>query len=140
MVQDFPLKEAFSRGWIDKIPGEIEQLRAALNFFGVAGVKEWEDVWCSPQAAFRKRPAFQSAPHGDRNMAAVWRASRPENRLRAIQRKIRPAVFLLEIRKFTDSGPEDFERSQRLCASSLELLLYLFPNSRARALTGPRDG
>ena len=38
----FPLKALIARGWVPRFDSSCEQLRALLNFFGVAGIKEWK--------------------------------------------------------------------------------------------------
>jgi len=39
-LEPFPLKTLIKRGWVPKFDSTAEQLRAVLNFFGVAGIKE----------------------------------------------------------------------------------------------------
>src|SRR5258708_4484762 len=67
-LKQFPLKVLIEKGWIPQFHSPAEQFRALLNFFGVAGVKEWKTLWTSPEVAYRKSTAFQANPMA----AAAW--------------------------------------------------------------------
>jgi len=64
----FPLKALIEKGWIPRLDSPAEQLRAVLNFFGVAGIREWKTLWTAPEVAYRKSTAFQANPMA----AAAW--------------------------------------------------------------------
>jgi HTH-type transcriptional regulator/antitoxin HigA len=57
-LKEIPIKDLVKRGWIDYAEEQLEQLRAALCFFGIASPKEWAYV----EAVFRKSPAHKSDP------------------------------------------------------------------------------
>ncbi len=63
-ITNFPIKGMIKKGWLAKEESPIKQFRALLNYFGVAGIKEWNSVWDHkhPQAAYRKSSAFQKNP------------------------------------------------------------------------------
>src|SRR3954463_16510570 len=44
-LDQFPLKALIQKGWLPQFDSPSEQLRAMLNFFGVAGIKEWKTIW-----------------------------------------------------------------------------------------------
>src|SRR2546421_2881898 len=44
-LKQFPLKVLIERRWIPQFHSPAEQLRSVLNFFGVAGIKEWKALW-----------------------------------------------------------------------------------------------
>jgi addiction module HigA family antidote len=67
-LRRLPLKEVAALKWIPECPDPVEQLRALLDFFGVAGVGELERMWLKPRAAFRQSKAFQSKPFA----VAAW--------------------------------------------------------------------
>jgi HTH-type transcriptional regulator / antitoxin HigA len=67
-LRKLPLKEIAALKWIPKYSDPVEQLRALLDFFGVAGVGELEHLWLKPQAAFRQSKAFQAKPFA----VAAW--------------------------------------------------------------------
>src|SRR5438067_1981424 len=64
----FPLKALIEKGWVPQVDSPAEQLRALLNFFGVAGIKEWKALWTAPEVAYRKSTAFEANPMA----AAAW--------------------------------------------------------------------
>lgn len=57
-LKEIPLKEMVKRGWIEHADAQIEQLRAALRFFGIASPNQWAFA----EAVFRKAPAHRSDP------------------------------------------------------------------------------
>jgi HTH-type transcriptional regulator / antitoxin HigA len=61
-LERFPWSAMVKMGWLPPEASLIGKLRALLNFFGVAGVIEWQTLWESPQAAYRNSVAFQSNP------------------------------------------------------------------------------
>ena len=63
-LQDIPLKAMVKRGWVDSADEPIEQLRAALRFFGIASPSQWAFA----EAVFRKAPAHQS----DQAAVTAW--------------------------------------------------------------------
>jgi hypothetical protein len=108
-----------------------------LNFFGVAGIKEWKGIWTAPQVAYRKSTAFQANPMA----AAAW--LRQGERL-AQQVRTEPynqdafIKALLEIRKLTNTDPETFKpRSKDLCRASGIALVFVpeLPATRAYGAT-----
>lgn len=61
-----PLKEMIKNKWIEKKNDEVSQLREVLNFFGLANIASWKDVWrkvlLDPKFAFRKPEALETEP------------------------------------------------------------------------------
>jgi HTH-type transcriptional regulator/antitoxin HigA len=58
----FPVKELVRRGVL-KATVDLASLRDQMYaFFGVAGREAWEAVWMTPDAAFRRSPAFEADP------------------------------------------------------------------------------
>ena len=51
-IKQFPLKALIEKGWVPQLDSPAEQLRTLLNFFGVAGIKEWKDIWTAPEVAY----------------------------------------------------------------------------------------
>lgn len=119
-INNFPIKEMVKNGWLPKEESPIKQFRALLNYFGVAGIKEWNSIWGqkNPQAAYRKSSAFQKNPAA----VAAW-LRRGEIETRQISCiPYQPSPFkavLLEIRKLTTEPPEIFAPEIiRKCASA----------------------
>lgn len=103
----FPLQEMVEQGWIAPLTDVVDQIRALLDFFGVASPQQWRELWLNPRVAFRQSPVFASAPGA---LAAWLRRGEIEaqqlvcspynaTEFRAVLKKIRaltvqpPAVF-----------------------------------------------
>jgi addiction module HigA family antidote len=136
-VRHFPLKALTSLGWLPRCGSPPEQMRALLNFFGVAGIKEWKGIWTAPQVAYRKSTAFEANPMA----AAAW--LRQGERL-AQQVRTDPynqdafIKALFEMRKLTNTAPEAFEpRCKDLCRASGIALVFVpeLPATRAYGAT-----
>jgi HTH-type transcriptional regulator / antitoxin HigA len=67
-LKTMPVKDLIRAGWIEAAAEPVAQLRAVLRFFGVAGVEEWQTLWDSPEAIFRKSPAFTA----NRPATSAW--------------------------------------------------------------------
>jgi HTH-type transcriptional regulator / antitoxin HigA len=117
-LERFPLRALISLGHIPASGSPAEQMRALLNFFGVAGKKEWESIWTAPTVAFRKSTAFEANPMA----VAAW--LRLGERL-AQQVRTEPydqdrfIHALHEIRKLTRAEPQVFApKATALCRAS----------------------
>ena len=106
-LKTMPIKEMVRARWIVAATEPVAQLRIVLSFFGVAGVDEWRALWESPDAIFRKSPAFAA----NRPATAAWLR---QGELEA--QKIDSAQFdekrfaevLAHLRGFTVKDPEEF--------------------------------
>jgi hypothetical protein len=102
-----PVKELVRAGWIEAAAEPVAQFRIVLKFFGVAGVDEWRTLWESPNAIFRRSPAFST----NRPATAAWLR---QGELEA--QKLDCAPFdethfteaLAHLRTFTTKDPEEF--------------------------------
>lgn len=63
-----PVNEMIQRGWIASCTDAIDQMRALLDYFGVASPAQWRQVWLEPKVAFRHTAAFSS----DVGALAAW--------------------------------------------------------------------
>jgi HTH-type transcriptional regulator/antitoxin HigA len=136
-LKQFPLKALIERGWVPDLDSPAEQLRALLNFFGVAGIKEWKALWTAPEVAYRKSTAFQVDPMA----SAAW--LRQGERL---AQQIRTEVYnqelfikaLYDIRRLTASNAEIFvPKATDLCRSAGVALVFVpeLPATRAYGAT-----
>ena len=66
-LDELPIRQLVSRGWIKKCPSPVEQLREVCTFFGVADRAAWMTVWHKP-TAYRTSKAFTSDP----GAVAAW--------------------------------------------------------------------
>ena len=124
-VKTFPIASLVKKGWLPKLKSDVEKLRALLNFFGVAGVKEWQDLWETSKPSFRKSFAFRD------NTAAVAAWLR-RGELEAIQVACSPykeSTFLAalnKIRGLTEESPNVFEPALKaLCAEAGVAVVFI---------------
>ena len=124
-LKQFPLTPLTKIGWLPECDSPAAQMRALLNFFGVAGVKEWECIWTSPQVAFRKSTAFKANPMA----AAAWLRQGE-----LVAQQIRAEAYnqemfmkaLYEIRKLTTAKPDVFvPKAGELCRSTGIALVFV---------------
>jgi len=115
-LKQLPIKVMKLRGWLPKTPDLVENVRAALTFFGVASVKEWERVYMSPQVSYRKSHKCKDNPAA----VATWlRAG--EIVAKGIEcSPYSEVVFrdaLSELRTLTQEDPKVFQPAMiKLCA------------------------
>lgn len=114
--QQFPLEEMVERGWIAKYVDAVQQMRALLDFFGVASPQQWRELWLNPRVAFRQSQVFASAP----GVLATWLR---RGEIEAQQLACSPydatefRSVLKEIRALTVQSPAVFQpETIRLCA------------------------
>jgi addiction module HigA family antidote len=67
-LKTLPVSAMVKWGWIRKAEDKIGQLQKVLNFFGVVSPDQWEEIWATRRAAFRKSAAFAS----DQGAIAAW--------------------------------------------------------------------
>lgn len=67
-LKSLPVPAMLKWGWIRKAEDKIGQFQEVLNFFGVVSPEQWEEVWSTRRAAFRKSAAFES----DQGAIAAW--------------------------------------------------------------------
>ena len=136
-IKQFPLKALLNLQWLPQCDSQPEQMRSLLNFFGVAGIKEWKSIWISPQVAFRKSTAFAANPMA----VAAW--LRQGERL-AQQVRTEPYsqdLFinaLHEIRKLTTADPDvSAPKAMECCRASGVALVFVpeLPATRAYGAT-----
>lgn len=117
-LKDFPLSKMIKAGWIKRYKDKVDQLNELLRFFAVASPTQWERMWLSPNAAYRKSKAFVSKPKA----SSAW-VRKGEIEAQGIpcapyeKDKFRSALY--EIRSLTRSAPEHFQhRTVELCRES----------------------
>jgi len=117
-LKNLPVKEMIRAGFIKKRKDIIDQVDEVLRFFGVASSKQWESVWLSPDAAYRKSKAFISMPQA----CSAWIRKGEVEAQRIPCNPYDKDGFrsaLTEIRGLTRSAPEHFEyQAIELCRKS----------------------
>lgn len=137
-LKTMPVKEMVRARWIMAAEEPVAQLRIVLGFFGVAGVEEWRALWESPDAVFRKSPAFTA----NRPATAAWLR---QGELEA--QKINCASFnetrfteaLRRLRGFTNKDPDEFVPALReRCANAGVAVVIVPPLPGVRAYGATR--
>lgn len=63
-LKQIPVSSMVKYGWIEEQKNKVDKLKAVLNFFGVASVEAWQDVWgkflSGSRVAFRKSATYES--------------------------------------------------------------------------------
>jgi HTH-type transcriptional regulator/antitoxin HigA len=67
-LKTVPLRELVTCGLVRASKSRVEQVGELFRFFGVASQEAWEEVYASPQAAFRRSRAFEC----DVGATAAW--------------------------------------------------------------------
>jgi addiction module HigA family antidote len=106
-LKTIPVKDLIRAGWIEAVAEPVAQLRMVLRFFGVAGVEEWRALWESPDAIFRKSPAFTA----NRPATSAWLR---QGEIEAQKLDCAPfdearfVEVLRQLRSFTAKNPDEF--------------------------------
>lgn len=117
-LQQIPLKELVSYGWVKECSEKVDSLKEALAYFGVASVEAWQSTWNNPGAAYRKSEVFEMSP----GALAAWL-----RKGEIVAQQVRCSLYnkeifleiLLDIRALTPEAPEVFEpRLIKLCAQA----------------------
>ena len=117
-LKTFPITSLVRIGWLPKLKSDVERLQALLNFFGVAGIREWKAIWEAHDAAYHKSLTFQTKPAA----VAAWLR---KGAIEALKIECGPydassfRASLNKVRDLTAEPPEVFEREmKRLCAEA----------------------
>jgi HTH-type transcriptional regulator/antitoxin HigA len=136
-LKQFPLKTLINLHWLPQCDSPSEQLRALLNFFGVAGMKEWKTLWTAPEVAYRKSTAFEANPMA----GAAWlrQGERVAQQIRT--EPYNQDLFvktLYDIRRLTTCDANTFvPRATELCRVAGVALVFVpeLPATRAYGAT-----
>ncbi|MBD2774380.1 HigA family addiction module antitoxin [Iningainema tapete] len=136
-LKQIPVQAMVKFGWIQRCQDKVEQLRFVLNFFAVASVEQWEEVWSSTHVYFRKSQVFQS----DFGHVIAW-LRRGEIEAAEIKCAIYDAnkfrEALQQIRTLTVKPPEIFQPEVvRLCAEAGVAVVFVpqLPKTRTCGAT-----
>ena len=136
-LKNFPVAALVKEGWITRHSGKKEQLKALLQFFGVASPEQWQDVFNDVAVAFRKSSAFQSDSY---SLAAWLRCGlvKAEQYQCGGFDRARFLSALRTVRSLTPSDPEIFEpEMKRICADVGVVVVFVpqLPKSRVSGVT-----
>lgn len=130
-----PAVELVRRKKIEKHIDPAHTLKAVLAFFGVADVDAWNNIWLSPDVAYRKSPVFRGQPEA----LATWlRLGELEARavLCSPFDKIKFRAALDEIRACTVNTPEDFVPTMKALCASAGVAVVLVPEIKNVPVSG----
>ncbi|WP_338826102.1 HigA family addiction module antitoxin [Neomoorella thermoacetica] len=128
-LKKIPVKELVKRGWIRGFEDLVDQLQEVLNYFGVASIEAWSNVWQnvieSPAVAYRKSEAYKS----ELGAVASWLRKGQIEAQKIICKPFNESSFkdaLKSIRALTTTGPKTFvPEIQRLCAEVGVVVVFI---------------
>lgn len=132
-LKQIPYGELVKRGWIAPGASVAQRVRAGLEYFGVASVEAWHQVWAAPVAAYRRSPAFDADPGA---LAAWLRKGEIDARDMECERyrKRTFASALGDIRSFTMEPPTDsILEARQTCARAGVALVFVRELPKCRA-------
>ena len=117
-LKTFPIASLVKNGWLPRLKTDVDKLRSLLNFFGVAGIKEWQDIWEAPEAVYRESFAFKSK----KGAVAAWLRKGEVEALQMECSRYKDRAFravLGKIHGLTEEPPDGFEpEMKRRCAEA----------------------
>lgn len=135
-LKEIPVNTMVKYGWVKRFSGKIEQLQEVLNFFSVASVEAWREVWKKilgcPQMAFRQSLAFKSEP----GAVAAWIRKGQIESQKIECKPFKASNFhsaLEKIRALTNEPPEVFVPDiVKICADAGVAVVFVpeLPKSR----------
>ncbi|GBF34451.1 HigA protein [Desulfocucumis palustris] len=135
-LNEIPLKAMIKHGWVKSCSDIIEQLQEVLNYFGVATVEAWKEVWKkvfdNRQLAFRKSNVFES----ESGAIAAWIRKGQIDSQNIKCNSFNSTAFkrsLQEIRSITNEPPEIFiNQMRKICAEAGVAVVFVpeLPKSR----------
>ena len=124
-IKSLPIPALVKAGCLPKKESAVEKLQSFLNFFGVAGLREWKARWLDPQAAYYKSAAFRSKPE----TVAAWLRMGEIEAVKLKCKGYNPGSFrtsLDRIRSLTVEEPDVFEPEvKRLCAEAGVAIVFI---------------
>jgi len=124
-LKKIPVNPMAKFGWINKFKDKKEQLVEVLRFFGIASVKQWDDVWPSLKVAYRQHNTHEIYPEA----VSAW-LRQGEIEASAIQCKAYDkgnfSAALDYVRSLTNEQPEIFvPEVQKVCAAAGVAVIFV---------------
>jgi len=124
-LEEFPIQSLVKMGWIPKKESKVGYLKAVLQFFGIAGMKEWDTLWGGQLVAYRKSSAFSSKPAS----VAAWLRKGEVEAQKVDCKPFKEKLFLdalKSIQELTAKPPEVFEPAMKeLCANAGTAVVFI---------------
>ena len=118
-LKQVPVRAMIKLGWINDEENKIDVLRNVLNFFGIAAIEQFDNVFLQPQVRFRKANSFESDQvalaawlrKGEIEAQSIVCASYTEDHFRLVLQSVR------ELTRLNDFN-EAIETLQECCAEA----------------------
>ncbi|MDH5670218.1 MAG: HigA family addiction module antitoxin [Nitrospira sp.] len=134
-LKTIPAAELVRRKKIEKHPDPVLTLKSVLAFFGVADVNAWNNIWLSPEVAYRKSSVFRGQPEA----IATW-LRLGEVEARAVPcfpfDKVKFRAALDEIRACTVNKPEEFVPTMKALCAGAGVAVVLIPEIKNAPVSG----
>jgi HTH-type transcriptional regulator/antitoxin HigA len=133
-LTDMPVRALRERDILPEQPSDkASRVEQMLNFFGVASVEAWEDVYGNLACAFRQSKAFQVKPGAVAAWLRLGEIAAQDVRCAAFDRAGLQAA-LPALRALTTEPPEIFgPRIREICASNGVAVVFVEEIAGARA-------
>lgn len=144
-LNKFPIRIMADFGWIKKVPDRVRQLIEILNFFGVASIGQWQEVWSNSLSIFEDFPDRVGSSYfrqSSRFASNPWAVAAWLRRGEIEGLNIKCAPFdslrfrdaLSQIRSLTLEPPEVFKPEvERLCAAAGVAVVFIPELPKVRA-------
>ncbi len=134
-LKRIPVAAMAKMGWVDKCKDPKAQLVKVLQFFGIASVEQWDDMWPNLAVAYRQHEHHEVFPEA----VSAWLRRGEIEASRIICDpfdKVKFRQALDEIRKFTSASSEAFvPKMQALCAAAGVAVVFV-PSLPKTAVSG----
>ena len=134
-LETIPVKELIKREVFKATKDKVELVSLVLQFFGVAGSRQWKELWMNPDCVYRKSAKFTAEP----GAVAAWL------RLGEIEaQKIRPLPYdaskfkavLGQIKSLTTEPPEVFIPKMIELTASAGVVVVFIPEIKKCPVSG----
>jgi addiction module HigA family antidote len=134
-LKRIPVSAMAKNGWIEKTKDSKEQLVKILQFFGIASVEQWDDMWPNLAVAYRQHERHENSPEA----VSAWLRQGEIEAGKIACAPFDKAEFrqaLDEIRKLTTTHPGVFvPKMQELCAQAGVAVVFV-PSLPKTAVSG----
>jgi HTH-type transcriptional regulator / antitoxin HigA len=124
-LDKIPVAELIKRGFVNKGENRVEQLKAILNFFGVASTDAWDDQLSKAEVAYRR----SNIKKDNEGIVATWLRLGELAAYKIACRNYNEKSFkdaLKQIRTLTVENPEKFvPTTKKLCSDAGVALLFV---------------
>lgn len=134
-LKRIPVAAMARMGWVEKCKDPKAQLVKVLQFFGIASVDQWDDMWPNLAVAYRQHDHHEVFPEA----VSAWLRRgeiKASGMVCAPFDKFKFRQALDEIRHFTNTSPDVFvPKMQALCAAAGVAVVFV-PSLPKTAVSG----